>query len=134
MKATKTKSDRLKEQIIRITRELLVALKEDIETGIQDGLYDKTHNRWRLKRIAKAEQAIDAFEAFVPSLYIYVEGGNIQGITAEASVGVSVFYMANYRSGTTAEQAEFVESFGTQEEWDKMIAARTSIRELKSVY
>ncbi len=130
----RTSADKLKQQVLRIAGGLLTDLKEDIVTGVEDGLYEKNENVRRLQWIEKAFQALETFREFSPTIYICVEGGLVQGASADADLTVNLFDMDNYENGTLEDRKEFEENFGTPKDWDTMIREGTASRRLKPVY
>jgi hypothetical protein len=125
-----TQNDLLKEKVISIAKKLLAEYKEDIETGIEERIYVAEDNVDNLKWIEQSEKEIDQFTAHVPNVYIFVEGGNIQGASADSSVFFQVYDKDNLNN----DEETYVEHNGTLDEWNEMIITRTKSGELKPIY
>lgn len=131
---TKPKLDIAKEQIIDLLRRYIDNAEEEILTGISDGIYSKKDNKENLAAFKEQRKFISYFEQWVPSIYVYVEGGNIQGASATANINFNLYDIDNLHGCDEQEQKEFYKNFGTPEQWDAMIKRRTETGELVPVY
>jgi hypothetical protein len=123
-KTKQTASMKLKAKILAILKDLLNNYADDLESGIDDGLYtNKADNERNRQFVTKTEKLIEEFQKDQPVLYIYVEGGLIQGISSTVPIGLNIFDKDNYQSGE--DQKEFIENYGTPDEWDKKIKSLT---------
>lgn len=127
---TKTNSDTLKERVLEIARELLRIFEEDIESGIEDGTYNEKENKDNRSFIAEAHEKFDAFEKDQPAVYVYSEGGKVQGASANCEMDFEIFDADDYE----AEENEELNDQQTPEEWDLMITGLTAAKEIKPIY
>lgn len=132
--ANLTKSDLLKSRIIAGFSELLAIHKDDVESGISEGIYNANENVKTLRWIEKMEKAIDAFSKYKPTIYVYVEGGNVQGASADCGIQFEIYDKDNLEAGTTEDEKDYIENHGTLQEWDNMITTLTNRRVLRPVY
>jgi hypothetical protein len=130
-----SKSEVLKNRLIEIAKQLLTDYEEDIESGIEDGTYKAAENVEVRAFIKDATEVIADFEKETIEVLVYVSGGQIQGASATLPLSFKVFDKDNFDGCETAEQKkEFIETFGTPDEWDSMIKDRTEKKELISVF
>lgn len=87
-----------------------------------------------LQNIADAKEAFRKFAEFKPEIYIYVEGGNIQGASANCQMAVEIYDEDLIQCGPDENEQEYTESNGTPEEWSKMIDEETAKGNLTPVY
>lgn len=133
-----TKRDELQKELLIALRDLIQEKREDIESGMGDGTYDDEpdegkedgHNTLLLEHLDELDAAIDEFENEQPTIYIMVEGGNVQGASANCSINVDIFDVDNYK----AIDADDKEMYETPEERDEMIKAKTAAGTIKPVY
>lgn len=127
----KTKAQLLKSSLLSSVIELASAKIEDIETGIKEGLYeDDQANKDELKRLNYLLKEAKDFEAYEPSIYIYVEGGNIQGISGSETIDVNIYDKDNEE----ADDKEYHAENGTPEEWDAKIKELEKSEVIKGIY
>lgn len=125
-----TIQDELKKHVLEIARSFVQSFEEDIESGIEEGTYKESENVETRKQIRDAYALFDAFEASKPDVYVLVEGGKIQGVSATCSVGFEAYDPYDYTHGSE-EEREYV---GTPEEWEEMIKEKTDKNEIKGVF
>jgi hypothetical protein len=131
---TEIKNDLLKKKIIEMTKQLLSDFKTDMESGVADGTYNKAENIQHLEWIAESEKEIAEFEAFNPTVYVFVEGGNIQGASADSEMNFELYDKDILDAGDVEAENDYIESHGTLQEWNAMIKNRTDSGELKPIY
>lgn len=119
------KFDELKASIIKNARQLIDDWESDIDSGIEEGIYEEEDNEDNYKRIEQMRKELDDFEAMDPAIYTYVEGGNIQGHSVNCRMSINVFDEDHFRAGA--------EDIGTPEEWDAMIKKKTADGEIRPV-
>lgn len=117
----------LKTRLTEIYNTLLNAFETDITPGLEDGTYEKEENTDNLALIEEAKQALTKFVEYRPEIYIYIEGGNIQGISATESIGVNIFDHDNYNADPKEYDTD-------PETWDNDITSMTETKEIKSVF
>jgi hypothetical protein len=125
----RTKSDELKQQII----DTLTRMVDDFEFTNEDEITDGK-NEGIKTQINETRELIERFKNDIPEIYIYVEGGNIQGISANQDVAVNIFDKDNLYGVSEEEEQSFYETFGTPEEWDEKIKSLTESKDIKGVY
>lgn len=130
---TKTKGELISDNLLEVAKELLRHYEEDIASGLEDGTYDKEDNVETLAFIAKAEKTIKDFEEYQPAIYLYVEGGNIQGASATESLSFNLFDKDNLYGVDEEEEKKFIETFGTPDQWDEMIKQKTADNDIKFI-
>lgn len=84
--------------------------------------------------LENAAQAYRPIDRKKPAVYAMIEGGNLQGASATEPINLVVFDMDNYKAAKGEDLALFIASYGTPEDWDKMIKARTDENELTPIY
>jgi hypothetical protein len=77
-----TKAETLKAQVIDLLTYLLNDKEADITSGIEEGIYQAEDNVNTLNAIEEGKQLVEQFKGYKPAIYIYVDGGNIQGASA----------------------------------------------------
>lgn len=96
-----------------------------------------TYERLRHQLIARCEAlmtspedlaVLSEFKGYTPELYVYIEGDNIQGISATEDVNVSVFDEGAYETAVTFNSVEM-----TPEQWDAMIEENTKAGHIKAI-
>lgn len=128
----RTKSQKLRDDIIATMEELLDKVEQEIVSGIEDGMYEEEENEEPLKRIAQSRRLLDKFKKDIPSIYIFVEGGNIQGISNNQPMSINIFDKDNYEAALSDKDAgPYPYTLG---EWDEMISKRTKAGELRPAY
>lgn len=108
MNNQQTKSELLKSRVLEIARQLLASANKNNPTFI-----------------AEATKVIDEFEKHRPAVYIFLEGGNIQGASATCDIDFNLFDKDNYKAGDDSQ---------TPEEWNDQIEAMTESNEIKGIY
>ena len=124
-----TKYESLKARLIKICQTLLEAFENDIESGIADGIYEKKDNRGNRKLIKEAKELIRDFSQYWPSIYMYVEGGQIQGISGTENIIVLKFDQEDFDAST----GPYMDGM-TPESWDEMINEKTANKDIKAIY
>lgn len=110
------------------------SLREDQDTGFEEGLYDveTTPELEAMKVLIDGIEGIELPDIFNPKVYVYVEGGLIQGASGNCNMSFNVFDQDNYDAGNLQE--EFIETFGTPKEWDAMIEEKTEKGEITGIF
>lgn len=65
-----TKSELLKSSVLEIARKLLQDKENDIESGIEEGIYSAKDNIETRKFIADAKAVLSEFEKHQPAIYV----------------------------------------------------------------
>lgn len=116
----------LKSRIIALLRGYIDDSYEDKRTGVDEGIYDKEENDKYFADIEEHRKLVEEFENYTPSVYVYVEGGNISGASATERITFNLFDEDNFKAGE--------DQYGTPEEWSAMIKERTEKGELVDIY
>lgn len=125
-----TKLDELKAKVIAIARERLEEQREEINSGIEEGIYEEADNVETLAQIEENLKLVDAFEAEKADVYIFVEGGNIQGASANCNAAIEIYDKDNYNEATSDERKEM----GDPDEWNDWIKKETVKGNLIPIY
>lgn len=126
-KRQQTKFELLKKKILKIANELLDKEEADIESGVGEGIYDAEDNTDTLAAIEKQRQLLKTFEGQQPAIYLCIEGGNLQGISANCEIDVNVYDVDNYNVDNTSYDL-------TPKQWDAKIKTLTKKKEIKPVF
>lgn len=129
----RSRYQRLKGKVIRTYQELLDTYEEDIETGIQEGIYIASENVQTRKFIQKCKEVLAEFTAYQPCIYVFVEGGNIQGASATEPIGFNLYDKDNLDGADDKEQ-EFLDTFGSPSEWDAKLKSLTKSGHIIPIY
>jgi hypothetical protein len=118
-----TKPEALRNRQMEIANELLRIYEEDIESGIEDGTYKASENVETRAFIAEAKQVFAEFEKFQPSIYICIEGNNVQGASANCYIDLNIYddQKTDEENGTTAK------------EWEEQIKTLTESNEIRPI-
>lgn len=116
-----TKAEGMKKQIIKMMNKLL-------------NEFEKNGKATDRMFIDHCKQKLREFKSYTPEIFIYVEGGNVQGASATEPMTVILFDKDNYMVGVDGSQEDFIANFGTPEDWDKKIRAKTKAKELVDIY
>lgn len=122
-----TKSELLKSSVLEIARKLLQDKENDIESGIEEGIYSAKDNIETRKFIADAKAVLSEFEKHQPAIYVMLEGGNIQGASATCDIDFNLYDKDNYKAGDLPHDL-------TPEEWNEQIEALTASNNITGVY
>jgi len=123
-----TKYENLKIEVIELFNTFLKNYEDDIESGIDDKIYDPEDedNIEARKLIKKGKQVINEFSKYEPEIYIRIEGHNIQGISGTEKISINKLDI--YDCKHAPEELEM-----TREEWDLMIDEKTNKQEIKAI-
>lgn len=124
-----THYDRLKSRLIKIYNTLHAAFEEDIESGIDDKIYEAKENIDNRNLIEEAKKVIEEFCRYQPAIYMYVEEGQVQGMSATENVIVFKFDEQDYN----ATEGLYMDGL-TPETWDQMIKEKTKSGEIKPIF
>jgi hypothetical protein len=124
-----TQYDTLKENLIVAFTTLLSDFENDIESGINEGIYLEKDNVDNRVFIKNAKMILSDFKQYCPRVYMYTEGGQIQGMSATENVVMLKFDDDDYKASTEP----YLDGM-TPETWDTMITGRTLSGEIKPVY
>lgn len=127
-----TKAQQLKQYVIALALDLLTDQEQEIESGIEEGLYDREENKETLQRIEEQRKQIKEYENYQPAVFVFVEGGLIQGASGTENISFNLFDKDNYNAGD--DQQGFIDNFGTPEEWEKMIEDKTAQNEIGGIF
>lgn len=119
-----TLQDEKKARLIEMFNTLLDSYEEDIESGIEDEIYEADDNVETRKFIEDARTAIKEFEEYRPAIYILFEGNSYQGAHVSECVSIEV-----YDTEKTKEENGY-----TSEEWAKLLTEGEEKRELRTTY
>jgi len=125
-----TKSEAMKEKIAAILMSYIAKEQQDIESGIEEGIYHEADNVERLEQMAHETLLVQEFLKTPPAIYIYVEGGNIQGISATEPMEVNIYDKDNLEN----DEDRYIEEAGTPEAWDEMINKKTEAGEIMGIF
>lgn len=125
-----TRHAELKAKLLEITEKLLTDYENDIESGIEESIYEETENIETRQFIAEAKEVLNDFKNDVIEVLVFVEGGNIQGASATHPLEFTVFDKDNFDS----DSERFTEIFGTPEQWNKLIKDRTEANDITPVF
>lgn len=129
-KPTTTNHESVLSRIIKMAIELANDQIQDIESGEDEGVYDDPDNKDTVKGLNDFIEMCEKYEKEPPSIYIFVDGGNIQGISGSESMSVNIYDMDN----RYADPDRYDKENGTPEEWEKMINDKTEAKEIKPIY
>lgn len=132
-KQTQTTAQELKSKIIALLRDYMTEKENEINSGIEEGIYNKEENEEILATISQHRHLVEIFENNTPEIYVFVEGGNIQGMSATEPMEVNVFDKDNL-DGADDREEEFIDTYGTPDEWDDMIKLKTEANVLVGIY
>ena len=91
-------------------------------------------NEDELKELQKFIEDAQKMLKYRPSVYILVEGGLVQGASADATAAIQVYDVDGAKEGTVEGVKEYIEENGTPEEWDKFIRDGEEKGELINIY
>lgn len=123
----KTNYENLRARLIEIYNKLLSDYEHDIESGIDENIYEEEHNIETRMFIEEAKKVIEDFTKYEPAIYIYIEGNNIQGISGTENISINKFDTEDYK--TVPEEQEM-----TPEEWEQSINDKTNSKEIRAIY
>lgn len=123
--STMTKQEILKVALIARFIDLVNEKINDIETGIEEGLYDREENAETLASLEEDLKLAEELTKAKSEIYAYISGGVLQGISATCKMGVNLFDHDNYDAGDTDT---------TPEEWEADIERMTADNEITGVY
>lgn len=124
-----TRYDELKTNLISLFTKLLAGFEDDIESGIAEGIYvaeENVHNRLQIK---EAKEIIKEFQQYCPVIYMYVDGGQIQGMSATENIAILKFDQQDYDASTEP----YMDGL-TPASWQELINEKTNNRQVKSIY
>lgn len=123
----KTNYENLRARLIEIYNKLLSDYEHDIESGIDENIYEEEHNIETRMFIEEAKKVIEDFTKYEPAIYIYIEGNNIQGISGTEKISINKFDTEDYK--IVPEEQEM-----TSEEWEQSIKDKTNSKEIRAIY
>jgi hypothetical protein len=129
-----TQYDSLKARVIELYKTLLEKFDNDIESGIDEGIYEEKENVETRALIEEATKIIEDFKKYQPVLYMYIEGGQIQGMSATENIFIIKFDHQDYLASKEPwAENEYMEGM-TPESWDTLINQKTTNGEIKAIY
>lgn len=108
---------------------LLSSYREDIETGIESSLYDPNENIETQAFIKECEDALAEQKEYRPAIYVYVEGGNVQGMSGTELIDVNL-----YDKDNADVDQEYIDNNGTSNQWNEKIDTMTQFGEITDIY
>lgn len=123
----KTKYENLKFRLTEIYNTLLEAFENDIESGIDDGIYNEADNKDNRALIKEAKHVIEAFSNYTPAIYFTVEGHQIQGFSATEGISINKFDDYDYKNAPEEQEM-------TPEAWEQMIKEQTNNLEIRWIF
>lgn len=123
----KTNYENLRARLIEIYNKLLSDHEHDIESGIDENIYEEEDNIETRMFIEEAKKVIEDFTKYEPAIYIYIEGNNIQGISGTEKMSINKFDTEDYK--IVPEEQEM-----TSEEWEQSINDKTNSKEIRAIY
>jgi hypothetical protein len=119
------------EELFKAFGELIQEKRDDIETGLEEGIYDdKKGNEAILKHLTSLDERIKNFLQNPPTVFLYIEGGVLHGASANCEIEVQLFDKDNWSQADEQDQEDLDYNPDT---WDKMIKDRTAAGELIEV-
>lgn len=125
-----TNAETLKANIISLLEEMLNEKEMDITSGVEEGIYDAEENKDTLAGIDLSRKMIEEFKFYQPKIYLYIEGGNLQGVSATETMHTEIYDKDNFEQSGEEEAAEM----GTPDEWEAQIKALTDSQEITGIY
>lgn len=125
-----TNAQTLKTKIIFLLEQLLTDQEDEITSGIEEGLYKASENVETLQDIEDGKKLLEEFKNYKPEIYLYITGGNLQGISATENMTTEIYDNDNFDASDEEQQAEM----GTPEEWDEQIKNLTDKNEIIGIY
>lgn len=125
--------DALKQRIIEYLSQYIEDEREDVETGLEEGIYDPDAADSTNKRLDEIESDLEKFKAFRPEIYCHVYGGLVQGAHANCEVGIEVFDEDQANTGNLEDDKAYTDDHGTIDEWDSMLKEGEANSYLKPV-
>jgi hypothetical protein len=125
-----------KAKFFEMFQSLLDSYETDITTGLEDGTYKESENVETQQFIKDCKAQLAIMQTYTPTVYAYIEGGNLQGVSATEAMEFKLFDKDNYY----AEVAEVEEDevalalIETPEQWDAVIIAKTEAKEIIDIY
>ncbi|WP_143197610.1 hypothetical protein [Chitinophaga niabensis] len=119
----------MKTRLIETYKVLLSEFENDIKSGIEEGIYDNNENEKNVKFIQEAKNVINEFCSYYPAIFIYIEGGNIQGASASEGIQLNKFDLDDYKVLSNDEEQEY-----TPESWGQLISEMSNSGEIRSIY
>lgn len=115
----KTNFSKLKDELAERFSTLINDFETDIESGIKEGIYSEEDNVENRKFIKETKEMLEQFIKYHPAVYIYVEGGMVQGASvSENDFDLQIFDKDNYDAAPDEYDI-------TPDEWDNMIKEKT---------
>ena len=105
-----------------VLRAAAQSYSEDLDSGLEDGTYDEGE-----ETLDELTQAL-AVEPVKPKVYVFVEGGNIQGASANMSIEFNVFDKDNFNAPDYDGEADDLKN------WNTMINEGHETCALKPIY
>ena len=126
-----TKATKLRSKVIKLFHVFLNTYAEDIESGIEEGIYKASENVESRALIAEARETIAEFEAYAPAVYVRVQGGLVQGASATE---VIAFNILDADKSDLADDNEVSEKDDEIKAWDAMIEEGTKNGDIIGVF
>ena len=123
----KTNYENLRARLIEIYNRLLSDYEEDIESGIDETIYEEEDNVETRMFIEEAKKVIEDFTKYEPAIYIYIEGYNIQGISGTEKISINKFDTEDYKVAPNEQEM-------TPEEWEQSINEKTNSKEIRAIF
>lgn len=106
---------------------------DDVETGVNEGVYDDDEkNQAEIDTLKEVISTIP----ITPEVYVYVEGGNIQGASANVPIVWNLFDKDNFdaEENDGFNDPRFQYHAKSLDEWNKMIEEGTEQGTLIGIY
>lgn len=123
----KTKYELLKSRLTEIYKAMLEDFENDIESGIEEGIYEEKDNVENRALIQEAKQVMEEFIQYKPAIYMYIEGHHIQGISATEGISINKFDTYDYDVAPDEQEM-------SPGEWEQMIKVQTDNHEIRAIY
>lgn len=130
-KPTLTNNEKLNVAMLVMAKKLLKHYENDIESGIEDGIYDEDDNKETRAFIKRCKETFKEFSKQRECIFIHISGGNLQSIGATCEMDVEVFDLDNYDA---TDNKKDYRNGQTPEQWDKMIKKLKNKGEIKPVW
>lgn len=108
------------------------AFDNDINSGLEDGTYEEKDNVENLALIDEAETLLEEMKEYTPEIYLYIEGGNLQGISGTEGIAVEKFDKDDYDQSWQEDGTNNYDY--TPEQWDEMITKLEAEKKIKGIH
>ncbi len=83
-----------------------------------------------LEKINECKELLKEFRDYTPKVYVYVEGGMVQGASGSEPIEFNIFDKDNFDASAEDEK----ELYGTPDEWNHNIEIATKENQIVAIY